>query len=190
MNNWYAKKLLLVVVLFIAIALDACQSQVAKTVQYAGQVNDSKSFIAIATNGTDILAYVCDGTDTDATIAEWFKGTLSGKSFSLTSKSTAQLIGQIEDGAAIGTLTLADGSPLAFNAPLATGNAGLYRKEVTENGSDVISGWIVLKDGEVRGATLAAAVGFGANVAPPSGPKFGVPGPDIMNYINAYYFHF
>jgi hypothetical protein len=186
MNNRHAEKLLLVLIVFMAMVLDACQSHVAKTVHYAGQVNDSKAFIAIATNGTDILAYVCDGTETDITIAEWFKGTLSGKSFSLTSKSTAQLTGQIEDGAATGTLTLADGSPFSYTAPLATGNAGLYRKEVSENGSDVIMGWIVLKDGEMRGgATLVTTVGLGSNVA---APKIKPYGQADIKIINSYYF--
>ena len=168
----------------MTIVMAACQRQVAETVHYAGRVNDSEAFISVATNGTDILAYVCDGTETDVTIGEWFKGTLSGKSFELTSKSTAQLGGQIGDDAATGTLTLADGSTFAFSAPLATGDAGLYRKEETENGSDVITGWIVLEDGEIRGATF-----FQGLIGPPPPPGGGVGGSGV-DFIRIYYYLF
>jgi hypothetical protein len=158
MNQKPAGKLLLLLATFTTLTLAACQAPAVKTTHYSGQIDNSKAFIGLATNGNDILAYACDGTETDVTIAEWFKGTLSAKSFRLTSKSNAQLNGQIGE-AATGTLTLADGSTFAFSAPLATGDAGLYRREVTENGTNAVTGWIVLKDGEIHGATFYGGAG-------------------------------
>ena len=187
MNKRRTGKSLLILITFMSMAIAACQGKAPETVHYAGQVNDSEAFIAVATNGIDILAYVCDGTESDVTIAEWFKGTLSGKSFALTSKNTAKLSGQIVEDAATGALTLADGSTFTFNAPLATGNAGLYRKEQTINGSDSITGWIVLADGQIRGANF-----FGGGISPPPPPGGGSGGSGgfSFTYIKFYYYIF
>jgi hypothetical protein len=178
----------LLTIAMMAVALTACRGQAAKTTDYAGQIENSKAFIGIATNGTDMLAYVCDGTDAGVTIAEWFKGTITDKSYELTSKGDARLRGQISDSSATGTLTLADGSAFSFSAPLAAGDAGLYRHEETKAGAPAITGWVVLNDGDIRGAYV-----FGGGALPPPpppGPGGGLGGVGYITYIHIYYYQF
>ncbi len=179
------RKLRAILMLGTLVGLAACRSAVAETTQYAGQLDGSQTFIAVATNGTDVQAYVCDGAETSVSIAQWFKGTLTDDAFDLTAEDGAHLAGQVGAAAATGTLTLANGSPVDFSAALATGDAGLYRQEATEAGDDVVRGWIVLATGETRGATIW--LGRGAGPPPPPGPP---PGGVGLTEFRVYYYYF
>ena len=87
------------------------------------------AFVAVVAAGAEeeaeereVRAYLCDGRE----ITEWFWGSAEGNDLSLTSEGGAQLEGALAPGTATGTITLADGGSFPFEAPLATGVAGLY----------------------------------------------------------------
>jgi len=146
-------------ILLFAVALVACQSagtpSSSQPANYAVQLPNSEAFVGIAITGQDIVAYVCDGTDTStATVSEWFKGSLSGNSFDLTSNSGARLSGTLSTGAIEGAFSLANGESLAFRASQVGNEAGLFRSEETFDGNNYVAGWIILADGQQRGSII------------------------------------
>ncbi len=117
---------------------------------------DTNGFVGLVTNGKKLLFYVCDGTTDKVQIAQWFRGDLNAdtQSFSLKSASGSVLEGKLSSESAAGVLKLDNGRELNFSAPAATGEAGVFRAEGTENSEKTIEGWIVLNDGTTRGAKL------------------------------------
>jgi hypothetical protein len=153
------------------------------TVQYVAAVPNTGAFAAVATDGTDVLVYVCDGTPAGITVYEWLKGTLAGTDYNATAADGSTATGRIANGAATGVVTLANGAPLTFNAPTAVRPAGLYRHEEATADGKQVSGWIVLDNGDVRGGIL----GSGLVVGP--GPiGAGVGGTFSWNYYYNYYY--
>jgi hypothetical protein len=74
-----------------------------------------------------IRAYVCDSDSSPEGDAEWFKGRITGNTFSLVSASgNASITGQLTEAAASGTVTLSDGRSLNFRAVAARAGGGLY----------------------------------------------------------------
>jgi hypothetical protein len=67
-----------------------------------------------------------------------------------------------------GFLRLADGKSHRFTATLAHGRAGLYRRASAR----AVSGWIVLADGTVRGATARIADGSDNTIVRPLSARF------------------
>src|SRR5664279_3471835 len=61
--------------------------------------------IAISTDSQSVLAYVCDGTGTSVTVAQWFKGTPSDNAASLVA-GKAKLDVALDADRASGTVTL------------------------------------------------------------------------------------
>jgi hypothetical protein len=168
----------------LAVSLTACQSKTPETRHYAGRVSSTEIFIGLASNETDVLAYLCDGTESSATIGEWFRGALTNGSFDLTSTAQSRLTGQLSDREATGTWTRADGSSLDYSAPLAISPAGLYRLEETVNNETAVTGWVKLENGELRGAT---SIGGGLRPGPPPPP--GPPGGNLSSWpFRLYYF--
>ncbi|MBI4788795.1 MAG: hypothetical protein HY782_17320 [Chloroflexi bacterium] len=122
---------------------------------WVGKVEGTDAFIGIASNGKEVMAYVCDGK----AITQWFHGTagvdkvdLVAGTFNL-SAGPAILQGQLARDAATGAVTLANGQSFKYQASRAAGDAGLYRLEETVNNQKRLGGWVILNDGQLRGIT-------------------------------------
>ena len=161
---------LVLLVTILVLALSACsgnQDAAGLTGSWTGTVDGSGAFIAIASNGTEVMAYVCDGS----TISQWFKGTAGVDAVDLASgkvdlsKGDARLQANLASDQASGSLTLADGTTYNFLAPRAAGDAGLYRLEESRDGDDWVGGWVVLNDGNLRGALVSSLGKFEAQTS-------------------------
>jgi len=150
------------VILLASLLLTACGG-VAEPVSgsFVGKVDGSDAFIAIIlhTDGT-VTAYVCDS----ASISAWFKGSVDGSSLDLTNASDARLTADLAPDSFTGTFTPSGNSPLTFSVTKADQPSGLYRGEDTVDGVDLVAGWIVLPNGDQRGAVS----GGGKTVAAPT----------------------
>lgn len=140
-------------VMLLSILFSACSAQTPPvTGHYAGQVENSNAFIGLVTNGEQLGVYFCDGTQEAApTLSGWFRGDLKGKKFDLTNDGGDHLTGEFEANRASGTITLADGIALNFQAASVSQPAGLYRLAEMVDGADTVTGWVVLANGELRG---------------------------------------
>lgn len=148
------KKFVSHLILF-AVLLAACAPQTQAqpaTDHYAGQVDGSQAFIGLVTNGKQLQAYFCDGTEQAAPVLwGWFRGDLNGTTFDLTNEKGDRLAGEFSTNDVSGTITLAEGTQLSFQAGQVNEPAGLYRLEETIDGVDTLSGWVVLANGHWRG---------------------------------------
>src|SRR5688572_24936751 len=106
---------------------------------FIGQTSDPDTFVAIVVAETpsgaedrQARAYVCNGAD----IAEWFdQGAVTGDGqLELRAPTGAQLVGQLTEDAAIGTITLPDGAQFTFETRPATSADGLYTFLITPDG--------------------------------------------------------
>jgi serine/threonine-protein kinase len=143
-------KRIAILILLASLLLAACGGAAQPiSGSFVGKVDGSDAFIAIVlhTNG-EVTAYVCDS----AIISEWFKGSVTGSSLDLTNASGARLTADLAADSFNGTFTLAGGSALNFSVTEEDQPAGLYRGEDTVDGVDLVAGWIVLPDGDQRGA--------------------------------------
>lgn len=152
----------------VGLILAACGSKPASTgiaSGWTGKVDGTDAYIALVTNGTELMAYVCDSQ----TVAEWFHGKVGEDKLDLVAGTAnltnghATLVATLTQAAATGTVTLADGQTHSFTAGKSTGDGGLYRLEETQNGDKLVSGWVVLNDGELRGGEI----NFNANTFQP-----------------------
>jgi hypothetical protein len=115
---------------------------------------DGHTRVALSTDGQQMIAYVCDGDDSNPpTFAPWFRGSVSANSVDLDSTTSGgdRLLAQLTTTQdAIGTLTLKDGrshtliADLLSSADNAAGS-GLYRAQATFDGVPYLAGWIVDK---------------------------------------------
>jgi len=153
----------------MSLLISGCQANTPKAQSYVGQISGSDIFIGVVNNNGSLTAYVCDGTETKVNKSEWFKGTASNNSFNLPSANGASLTGEITTDGITGTLTEANGQPISFTLGLSTGDAGVYRAELTNGNGTYIGGWIVLPSGEQRGA-----VSFQGGVGDSYLPKGGI----------------
>jgi hypothetical protein len=147
-------KKLISLVSLLTLLLSACasQAQTAAAGHYAGQVEGSNAFIGLVTNGKQLGAFFCDGTEGAAPVVwGWFQGDLNGSAFDLTNEKGDRLAGNFEANGASGTITLADTNALSFQAQPVDQPAGLYRFEETIDGVETLTGWIVLANGHWRG---------------------------------------
>jgi len=142
------------IVLMLLIAACSSSNQTQDVQHYVGQVEGTDAFIGLVTDGSQITAYVCDGTDTTISILAWFKGSLSENAFTLVNDNNLTLTGKIDSGKASGSLSLADGSQHAFVSEIAEGSAGVFREEKAVNGDVTVTGWIVLPNQEYRGGFI------------------------------------
>ena len=112
--------------------------------EFVGHIGSLADF-GLSTDGQTVIAYLCDGTDVQLSLAEWFKGPVTNNSVDITNAHGFHLIATLTPQAATVTITLTDGSSLTFDAPSVPDPAstvGLYRSEQTINGVLFLGGWI------------------------------------------------
>jgi hypothetical protein len=150
LRQWTALTLLI-----LSLILSACGSGQPATEAlsgaWVGKLEGADAFIGIASNGEEVMAYICDGQS----ITQWFKGQAGADKLDLTSGS-AKLQAQLTVDTASGSVTLADGQTFNFTADRAAGDAGLYRLEEKASDESWISGWVVLNDGNLRGLRVSS----------------------------------
>lgn len=154
---------------------------------FVGEVPGTDAFIAVVVDRQNrVLAYVCDGRGGSGggepfewSITEWFRGSASEEGdLDLTGEGGARLLANVEpqEGRIRGTLTLPDRGEFPFEAEPAEAPAGLYRKVEEVNNEELVGGWILLENGEERGAVKNRSTGFVSNeidLARPSQPVKG-----------------
>jgi hypothetical protein len=118
---------------------------------------DGDTFVSLVFDGTDVLAYVCDGTESAATTARWLSGPLVDGGFEL-DDGDLSLTGAVDDAGVDTTLTSA-GADRELFASEVTSDAGLFAGVGEDAGAELFAGWIVAPSGEQRGAALVTAGG-------------------------------
>ena len=105
---------------------------------FVGEAPEAGAFLAVVADvpegegdEREVKAYLCDGQ----TVSDWFVGSVVGNDLSLSSDNGAQLEGQLTRDVATGTITDPNGDPISFEAPLATGIAGLYNVDISSDGA-------------------------------------------------------
>ncbi len=139
----------LLVVLAVYAPTNAQQAATGAT--FVAVTENPQAFVAIVTSGDKTLAYVCDGEK----IAEWYRGRAVNGSVSLTStggasKLTAKRNGDVWEG----LVTLEGDRNWAFKAATTSAPAGLYRSDDVLNSARFLGGWVVLDNGDQRGAVI------------------------------------
>lgn len=119
---------------------------VTEQVTYAGRTSGNEATIAIAVQGGEVSAYVCDGKQTEA----WLEGTIEDGRLTLQGADGATATGAVQDGAIFGTVWV-QGTQWPYSAQRAEAPAGLYQGEGTVDGAAARAGWIVLQDGSQVG---------------------------------------
>ncbi|RYF43763.1 MAG: hypothetical protein EOO25_02025 [Comamonadaceae bacterium] len=97
------------------------------------------------THANGVEAYFCDGKR-----SYWFKGAASDGVLELQEASGAKLLLELAGDVVVGRL-VADGATTRFDLPQVNGNV-LFRSDSFAGDTRVLGGWIVLPDGEQRGA--------------------------------------
>jgi hypothetical protein len=160
----------------LTLALFALTFAYAAPVVYVGNVDGSDAKVAFVVEDGKILGYTCGGNATWSTHSSWFPmndtSVLGDGSFELTGANGHMLQGLYSADAAEGTLSLPDGTELAWSATIAAENtpAGLYLlHEKSEDVEDLV-GFIVTNElqsvGNIRhilpskSATIFAPVGL------------------------------
>ena len=123
---------------------------------FVGKVDGTDAYVAIVSDGSRVLGYVCDSKK----LSRWIDvATIHDGKATLSSRSGDDLgDASLSTGRVSGTIVVA-GRSHAFRAVPASGRAGLYRAarvdrtdgKLGEN--EVEAGWIVLPDGTQRGST-------------------------------------
>jgi hypothetical protein len=123
---------------------------------FVGEVDGTDAYVALISDGTRVLGYLCDSKK----LSRWIDvAPIRDGAASLSSRAGDDLgDAMISDGRVSGTVTIS-GEQHAFRAEPASGEAGLYRaaRIDQEDGKlsegEVEAGWIVLPDGTQRGGT-------------------------------------
>jgi hypothetical protein len=136
-----AKKIIktLMSLLLTTIFVAACSSEAAEVP--IPETGGPQTYIGITSGSDEIVAvtllengqaqvYVCDGEQ----VGEYFEGSVENGKFSLTSVRGAKLDATVEGESVNGTFSIADGTPLPFQAIL-NDEAGIYVVNVSGNGS-------------------------------------------------------
>jgi hypothetical protein len=126
-------------------------------ITYAGYVNGDGATVAIALTDGKAIAYLCDGSSTEA----WLQGTASGGSLDLTGPGEAKLTGTYRKGVATGNISAA-GRQYPFSAKPVAPPSGLYRASANVRNAQLIGGWIVLANGKQVGLVQLGATRFSA----------------------------
>lgn len=129
-------------------------TNVGPVAEYTGKLTDSDAFIAVVAGKADIVVWVGDGPHN---IGVRFTGPRVGSGFDITLPIGIRAAGIIQAGKAAGAVTFGTAAPHPFTAALATGAAGLYSTVTTVGGSQVGLAWVVLNNGEQRGARIAGS---------------------------------
>lgn len=113
---------------------------------YAGEVNGGGASIAIAVRDGGAIAYLCDGRRIEA----WMLGSATDGKLELSGDDGASLTGTYDKDSAAGTVT-AKGRKWTLDIPVAKKPSGLYRSTADLRGARVVTGWIVLANGDQVG---------------------------------------
>jgi hypothetical protein len=155
--------------------LSACERalSVPRVHTFVGYVENSDAFIALAQIDGEVMAYVCNGRD----MATWLRGSASEGAIDLTS-GEARLQASYGGAGVTGTFTSAQGGAHTFRARPAARGSGFYRAVQTVAGLGYVGGWIVIGDGQQRGAVKADGVLVEGTLAPldPKTPTVALPG--------------
>jgi hypothetical protein len=116
-------------------------------IAYAGRVDGGAASIAIALRDGAAIAYLCDGRR----VEEWMIGTAADGKLSL-SGDDAVLTGSYDKDSASGTVT-AGNKNWTLDIPVAKKPTGLYRSTADIRNARVVTGWIVLANGEQVGVS-------------------------------------
>jgi hypothetical protein len=114
---------------------------------YAGRVGGGGGSVAVAIHGSQVVAYVCNGS----TVEAWLKGTADGGRLAMTGKNRARLSAKYSSGKLTGDV-VAHGTDYSFSVPVVSKPSGLYRATAVVRGATVKAGWIVLPDGTQVGS--------------------------------------
>ena len=116
---------------------------------FVGTVPGTDAYIAVVTNGSKVMAYICDG----ALYAEWFEGSTSGdgKQIDLMNYSGINLKATISLQSVSGTIIVGPGVEYKLVAEPAKGAGGLYKVDNTEDGQPGRQGLVRLNNGDFRG---------------------------------------
>jgi hypothetical protein len=126
---------------------------------FSGLTTTSGIGLALALDGGQATAYVCDGR----TYEVWMQGTVTGDQLAMTGPGNTSLSGVVNGQALSGQITTPKG-PIDFLAKAAPSPAGVYKAEIQINGQDAYIGWAVLPNGRQLGAINS---GQGVTPAPP-----------------------
>ena len=140
----------------------ACTTDPAVTT-FVGRTSDTDIFVALSTDGAKTAAYLCDGDprantpDVSPGVAAWFSTDArdTGSGIDITTDKAG--IHVAFGDTAVGTVSLA-GATFTFDLPStetaveAGSDAGFYIGDELVDGKRVLGGWIVLADGQQRGA--------------------------------------
>jgi hypothetical protein len=141
-----------------ASALPASAQSNAFAGEFVGRV-DADTFIGVVSNGHDVIAYVCNGS----TIASWHRGVIENGEFRFDVGTGDTFSLQFEREVVRGRRLAA--AEDQFRAELGgSGIEGVFRADVGADTGDLVGGWIVLPDGDFRGAVVdsqGAIVGSG-----------------------------
>lgn len=124
---------------------------------FVGETSDADAFVAVVVaepqageEARQVRAYLCDAAE----IVEWFTGSASGDEVELSSEDGARLTAALSPAAVSGEITLATGGTLTFDATPATGVAGLYTINFTDEG--MVRGAAVDGQAQLEGLVAAA----------------------------------
>jgi hypothetical protein len=155
-ENWLVA--LLIMLMFL---LEACSSQqsegpltaaplpVAKEATFAGRTAEPNLFAAVVTHGNGMDVYFCDGTRDF-----WFRSVSSDVVQELEDSTGAKLSLEFVDNMVVGHLSVGE-ARTSFALPKVQHEA-LYRAEANVGEKRMLGGWIVLANGEQRGAIRQA----------------------------------
>lgn len=122
------------------------QSQPAQT--FVGKVAGSDAFVAVVLGADGTAgAYVCDGEE----VIEWFGVSVSDGRVTGVSETGINLDAELDGGLLNGTVKLPDGSHRFEAGGTVPNKTGLLRRLQTIDGTEVVTGLVVLEDG-IRGA--------------------------------------
>jgi hypothetical protein len=123
--------------------------------EVTGASTGPSPFVAVVTTQTRAIAYICDGEQ----IAEWFRADLQAGGL-FEARSTTKKSGitaQVNAGSVVGAITLETGKVISFRAIPADGTAGLYRSDDSIDNQRFVGGWVVLPNGDQRGAVIGGS---------------------------------
>ena len=132
--------------------------------QYTAQLEGTQAFVGIVKKGDRFRAYVSDATAKRATLSVWFRGDVAPDGRLDVVAYGVRLQADLERREGTGTVTLPDGRALAFRAEVGFGG-GLVDRSYRHAGVSYRSGWIVLRDNQVRGRTTIAGTALDGSTA-------------------------
>ena len=125
---------------------------------FVGLLEGGNAAIAVVLDGRMVLAYVCDGTPGGVATWGWFAGEREGTHLELVATNGAVLFLDLSGETPSGSLLSRMGETLAYTTEAARVPAGLWRAQGQVAGQPVLAAWVVLNDGQQRGAKVQAGV--------------------------------